>query len=359
VIDCLHILQSADRRFTSVYRIVEGIVRHADAKGYRISVLFLEDGSLRAEMESQGVACDVVHWKGNTVECGIRLWKWIRNHPAHIAHIHMGGRKIPFLVRASGISHVVQHVHSPIIESGLYLVPEAAFRSADAVVACSKSVASSFHGPKTRVIYAGIDSGVVPLLFPPADAVFRVGVLSRLVPLKKIEAVIQAIARLEAEGIEIEADICGEGPSETALRNLVDQLGISNRVKFLGWCTDVRGLMGKWHLLAMPSFYEGFPIAVLEAMAAGRAVVASNVGGLPELIEDGVTGVLIPVGNTDALVESIRELSLNRNRLLNMGRNGWERVNAHFSTRLMASQTFALYDELMSGASASLGRASS
>ena len=345
---CLHLIPSADRRCTGIYRIVKGLVQHAESNGYQISVLFLEDGDLRAAVESMGIACDVMPRSGNKIQRTLRLWQWLRRHPAQIAHLHLAGQAIPILARMAGAVCVIQHLHGPVSEPDLVSVPKIAFSKADAVVASSRAVAMSVHAPNTRVIYAGIDTSTAPPV-PSAEGMFRVGVLSRLVPLKRIESVIQATARIAANGIEIQTEICGEGPSEPALRSLANQLKISDRVKFLGWRTDVRTLMAKWHLLAMPSMYEGFPIAALEAMAAGRAVVASRVGGLPELIEDGVSGILIPADDSDALEGAIRELALNRQRLLNLGYEAWKRVNANFSTERMASQTFALYDQLMNG----------
>jgi starch synthase len=101
----------------------------------------------------------------------------------------------------------------------------------------------------------------------------------------------------------------------------------------------------------MPSMHEGFGIAGLEAMAAGRAVVASRVGGVPELVEDGVSGILIPAADTDALVQSIWSLSVDRPKLNKMGYEGWKRANRLFSSQRMAEQTFALYDRLLTRSS--------
>jgi glycosyltransferase involved in cell wall biosynthesis len=183
---------------------------------------------------------------------------------------------------------------------------------------------------------------------PPAqEGPIRIGVLSRLVPLKRIEAVIEAHASIAAMGIEIQTEICGEGPSEPVLRGLVERLGVGEGVKFLGWRKDTATLLATWHLLAMPSLYEGFPIAVLEAMAAGRAVVASRVGGISELIDDGVSGMLIPAGDTDALVRSIRELALDRPKLSQMGYEGWKRASTYFSNDRMAEHIIALYDRML------------
>jgi glycosyltransferase involved in cell wall biosynthesis len=271
----------------------------------------------------------------------------MRRHPAQIVHLHHGAQLIRRLARLTGATGIVQHVHGLVSEPDHSPITHLTFPGADAVVASSKAVAESLIKAHAQVIYAGVETSFNSPMPPPADGPIRIGVLSRLVPLKRIDAVIEATAQLAASGIEIQTEICGEGPSEPALRELVDRLGIIGRVRFLGWRTDTQALLSKWHLLAMPSMYEGFPIAALEAMANGRAVLASRVGGLSELIDDGVTGTLIPAGDTDALVQSIRDLALDRPRLLKMGYEGWKRVHAHFSNDRMAQQTIALYDRLL------------
>jgi glycosyltransferase involved in cell wall biosynthesis len=148
-------------------------------------------------------------------------------------------------------------------------------------------------------------------------------------------------------GIEVRAEIAGSGPSESALRDLVGSLGVAERVRFLGWQVDVDRLLASWDLLVIPSLEEGFPLSALEAMAAARPVVASRVGGLSELVVDGVTGRLVPPGDTEALVRCIAEMASDRRRLSLMGDEGWKRVRGHFSAELMARRTVELYDRLL------------
>lgn len=121
-----------------------------------------------------------------------------------------------------------------------------------------------------------------------------------------------------------------------------------------GWRKDVDKLLTSWDLLVIPSFEEGLPLSALEAMAAARPVLASRVGGLPELVIDGVTGRLVPPRDTDALVRCIEELAGDRQRLALMGYEGWKRVRANFSVGLMTRHTVELYDRLQNrGASQS------
>ena len=310
--------------------------------------MFFEDGFLMEEMQKEGITAAVVPWSGGQKDLAgtLRVWKWMRDHPADITHLHFGGRTVQMLARITGTTALVRHIHG-MVEPDLSPVSRHLLTGSDAVVSCSKAVANTLSNIQSEVIYAGIDTGRDPP--PPSAGVgpIRVGVLSRLVPLKRVEAVIEAHAQLAEMGIELRTEICGEGPSELFLRDLARRSGIDDNVRFLGWRTDTAALLAKWDLLVMPSMYEGFPIAALEALAARRAVVASSVGGLPELIDDGTSGVLIPAGDTGALVQTLRKLSLDRTAIDRMGFEGWKRANTLFSGERMAQQVIALYDRLL------------
>jgi len=117
------------------------------------------------------------------------------------------------------------------------------------------------------------------------------------------------------------------------------QLGISDRVTFLGWREDVRKLLSSWDLLVITSLDEGFPISALEAMAVGRPVLASQVGGLPELVVPGVTGELISSEDPEYLANSLARLANDREALARMGHEGWQRVQQKFSMQAMARDT--------------------
>jgi glycosyltransferase involved in cell wall biosynthesis len=349
---CVHIVESADPKCTGIGKIILGLAQHSASSQYRLSALFFEDGPLRAEFESRGILTAMARWNGTYKDFlgASRALRWIRQHKVQIVHIHHGGFAVRLLSRMAG-ALVVQHVHSEVFEPDLSPNSTSSFRCVDAVVANSQAVADPIRNANAEVIYAGLDTSSDPPIPPAPGGPFRIGVLARLVPLKRIETVIEAHAKLTSMGLQIETDICGEGPSETALRRLAEDLGVGESVRFLGWRQDAPALLKKWHLLAMPSMHEGFGIAGREAMAAGRAVVASRVGGVPELVEDGVSGILIPAADTDALVQSIWSLSVDRPKLNKMGYEGWKRANRLFSSQRMAEQTFALYDRLLTRSS--------
>ena len=244
-------------------------------------------------------------------------------------------------------SAVVQHLHGRILEPSGAPIAQMDFRSVNAIIACSQAVADCLPGRHAEVIYAGAETGSHPPAEVTPVGTLKLGVLARLIPLKNVESVINATARLAAMGIEVRTEIAGSGSSESSLRELVRDLGLADRVRFLGWRYDVDRLLASWDLLVVPSLEEGFGLSALEAMAAARPVVASRVGGLSELIVDGVTGTLFPPGDTGALVHSIAELAKDRRRMALMGNKGWERARTHFSVELMARRATELYDGLL------------
>ncbi len=343
-------MKSGSPECSGICRIVLGLARHGGSFGYETSVLFLGDGPLVAAMKDAGIRTSVVAWTGTRRDLAgaWRLWSWLRKHPAQVVHLHHGGVAARILSRMAGARAVVRHVHGRVSEaSGALESQPLDMRAADAVIACSEAVAACVRGCRAEVIYAGVETGAQPPAPPSAEGPLKLGVLARLIPLKNVEAVIEATAQLADRGVEVQAEIAGSGPSESSLRTLAARLGVTARVSFLGWHADVARLLASWDLLVIPSLEEGFGLSALEAMAAARPVVASRVGGLGELVVDGVTGRLLPPGDTDALVACLAELAGDRPRLARMGVEGWKRAQTHFSSEQMARRTAALYDQLL------------
>ena len=150
-------------------------------------------------------------------------------------------------------------------------------------------------------------------------------------------------------------EIAGDGRLRSFLEQECHRLGISGRVFFIGWREDLSTVMAGWDVFVLPSLDEGFPIAALEAMAAGLPVIASAVGGLLELVQDGETGWLVPAAAPTELTSRLRELISDDRRREAMGIAGRRRALRDFSIARMVAQTVAVYDGLFaqSGTAAS------
>jgi glycosyltransferase involved in cell wall biosynthesis len=149
--------------------------------------------------------------------------------------------------------------------------------------------------------------------------------------------------RLAAEGVALRYVFCGDGSEHAALRAAAASLG--DRVVFAGFQREVAACLEAADVVALPSLHEGLGVAALEAMAAGRPVVASRVGGLGEVVVDGVTGLLVPAGDATALARALARLARDAGLRVRLGRAGRERVLAGYTAARMADGTIACYGE--------------
>jgi len=170
-----------------------------------------------------------------------------------------------------------------------------------------------------------------------------IGTVARLNPVKRLDVLLQALASVNG----VCAVIIGDGPERARLEALRKQLGLVERVRFVGQQSNVPEWLAAMDLFVLPSDWEGMSNALLEAMAVGLPVVATAVGGTPEVVVDGVTGLLVPPRDPEALAEAIIALLQDRERAEAMGRTGQERVERYFTVERMVQKTEALYEELI------------
>jgi len=154
----------------------------------------------------------------------------------------------------------------------------------------------------------------------------------------------QAIHRLIAgEERNIVCLVVGDGREEVSLRKFVEERLLHEHIQFLGYRNDVEKILKEIDMLIIPSLQESFPRVALEAMAMGVPVVASGVGGLPELVDDGRTGIVVPPGDVSALTVAIARLIDNHDLRVNMGKAGRQRVVERFSIERNARETEGIY----------------
>jgi glycosyltransferase involved in cell wall biosynthesis len=179
-----------------------------------------------------------------------------------------------------------------------------------------------------------------------------VGVVARLQPEKGVANFLKAAARVSEISPRARFLVVGDGPLREELLNLVEHLGISERVRFLGYRTDSRALMGLMDLLVVPSLTEGSPLIVLEAMAAGVPVVASAVGGIPDQVRHGREGILVPPDDPDALGDALGALLRDPAYARRLGEAGRRRTENEFSHETLVRRIEAVYRTAIDGAAA-------
>jgi glycosyltransferase involved in cell wall biosynthesis len=215
-------------------------------------------------------------------------------------------------------------------------------READAVVAIGDFARSQLlalvepeRWEKIEVIHCGIDPAAYPATpgEPLSSSALRVLTVARLEARKGQEVLIEAVARLRGEGLDVELTVVGDGPARERAERAVERLGVAGAVRFAGAVDqrDVAGFYAAADVFCLPSFAEGVPVVLMEAMASGLPVVATQIMGIPELVQDGSTGRLVPPGRADALAAALRELAGAPDLVARLGAAARERVVADYA----------------------------
>jgi len=349
----LHVLGSAQPEGTGIARIVAAVAARLDPRRFRVHAWFLGgEGPLAKWLETAGVPVRTLDWQyGVRDPLGAwRFWWTLRREDFAIVHQHYGGRSVRWLARRATGASIVVHLHGRVVESkGPHPLP-VRVTGANAVIATSRAVAERVMDVKPHVVYPGVE---VPEGAGSGMAVTRatkarvIGTAGRLVPIKGIVYLIRALASLKRDIPDLRLEIAGSGPERTTIETEVRLHGLTDCVTFLDWQVELAPVFARWDVFVLPSLEEGFGIAALEAMAAGLPVVATAVGGIPELVEDGRTGWLVPPADPDALADRLRDLLLDPERRRAMGAAGRARARESFSVERMAAAISEIYDRLL------------
>lgn len=209
----------------------------------------------------------------------------------------------------------------------------------------SAGLAAGIGAPEQyRIVRNGVDLARFATEAQPVAG--RVVALGRLARQKRPDLAVRAFAHVRAKHPHAQLHFVGDGPLRNELEQLIASLGLQGSVTLLGLRDDVPALLQRAACLLMASDYEGCPYSVLEAMAAGVPVVATRVGGVPELVTDGVTGRLVGSHNVDELARAVSEVLAEPERALAMGRSARERAHANFSVEAMTKRIEAVYQEV-------------
>lgn len=234
-------------------------------------------------------------------------------------------------------------------------------RYSDAFMVTSESIKKEWYNRryegKYRVIYPPFNlekyraaqGGSVPAGARSMSRNPTIGFIGRLSEEKGLETLIQAMPVVRAAAPGSRLLIAGTGPMETRLKSMVRSAGLDGCISFVGFCSNAFEFMKGLDIFVLPSRTEGCPIVVLEAMAMGVPVVATDVGGTPELVEDNVTGLLVKSQSPDELAKSILLLLADRDRAERMGREGHQRAFGKFHPRTFIDAVENMYLELLEG----------
>ncbi|MGQ9630363.1 MAG: glycosyltransferase family 4 protein [bacterium] len=209
---------------------------------------------------------------------------------------------------------------------------------------------------KISTIYRGIDPSVHPN--PESQVALRrelgitdnsvVGTTARLVPMKGVKYLVEAAKLVLEEIPNAKFLIVGEGPERGGLEKLARNLGVAESVIFTGFQSDIDGILSIIDLFVLPSLFEALGVSIVEAMKWSLPVVATDVNGVPEVVEDGVTGILVPPRDPRALADGVIFLLRNPDVAREMGKRGRRKMEGQFDVRRLIDETERLYKTLAS-----------
>lgn len=297
---------------------------------------------------------------GNDPRLVWRLYRLFRRVRPHVVHTHAWGTLLEGLVAARlARVPIVVHGEHGTLKLRLYQrwLQRHVWSWADQVLSVSnrlsERMSSEIGFPLEKI--ETIRNGVDPLRFGhmgrdearvalglPADGLV-IGTVGRLVPVKDHFSLLEALRLLRHEGIEPAVIVAGEGPLRDEISKRAAALGVAHQVRLLGHRSDVETVLAGLDVFVLPSASEGLSNTVLEAMATGLPVVATRVGGADEVVEDGVTGLLVPPGSPDALARAIAEIVRDPARGSSMGAAARRRVETEFALVETVRQYEALY----------------
>lgn len=380
------------------------LVRYLDREQYRPVVLLFSEGTLRRALEEAGVethrmplAASVVNTRKDTLgarsllrlrdvlqtlRCIRQVARFIREHDIDLVHTNslkadIVGGVAAKLARTPVLWHVRDRIDSDYLPGTVVRVFRWLCRALpDCVVANSTSTLGTIRLPKTKraaTVYSGVvmdgrstasssgtwhvvHDGVRQEAFAgigSSPGGPRVGLVGRISPWKGQHVFLRAAARVRerfpgARFLVIGGALFEERAYEREVRELARTLGLEECVEFTGHRDDVPELVGGLDLLVHASTTgEPFGQVVVEGMAAGKPVVATRGGGVPEIVEDGVTGLLVPMGDAEAMAGAMERLLADPHAALAMGRRGRERVEERFTIQQTARKVERIYESLL------------
>ena len=302
----------------------------------------------------------------------VSLWILIRQEEPDIVHTHSSkagfiGRwaawlaGVPFIVHTPH-GHVFFGHFDPMMSRIFLLVEKITALITDCMVALTEGEKNDYvelsiiKPARIDIIHSGVDIDRYletqvniekkkrSIGLNPKSLV--VGTVGWLLPIKGPMHLLNAMIKIWQSISDVQLVYVGKGDMERALKQQAMKMGVSDKVKFLGWRDDVHEIIPVFDLFALPSLNEGMGRVLVEAMAAGKAVVASNVGGIPDLVHHGQNGFLVEPGDVNGLSAAIEKLLADENLRREMGKRG-QAMAYNFSEGKMIKKIDALYASLL------------
>jgi glycosyltransferase involved in cell wall biosynthesis len=369
VIRVLHVVPRLAVRIGGAEMMVSHVMRYSDRERFEVAAISLYD-PLDSQPEETLASSGFPLWylgkkKGFDRRMYARVDRVLRTFRPHVVHSHLGVLRyaLPSMLfrRIPAMLHTVHNLAEQEVDWLGRWVQRAAFKRGVVPVAIAQEVADSIRSLYGINGFPLIPYGIPTETYrqPRADseawrkkedfapeAVLFVCV-ARLAPQKNHVLLLQAFAQGPASNPRARLVLVGGGKLGPELEKEADALGLGDRVRFLGTRSDIPEILGAADVFVLSSDYEGSPLSIMEAMAAGKPVISTAVGGVPELVEDGRSGLLVPRGSPKALAEAMSLLVENHEAREAMGKASLELATERFDARVMTRAYEELYDKMV------------
>ncbi|HEV2702990.1 MAG TPA: glycosyltransferase family 4 protein [Steroidobacteraceae bacterium] len=283
-----------------------------------------------------------------------RILQWVREFGAERIHVHFGDNstEIVMLARALGGPPYSFTAHGPNEFQRNWGLDQKIRRSEFAVAISSYGRSQLYlrsdnrDWAKVKVVHCGLERSFYAVSCAPIPESGTIVCVGRLCAAKGQRILVEVVGRIVASGVPVQLVLAGDGPMRLELEQRIKQLDLSGHVRITGWISgeQVRTEMLAARAVVLPSFAEGLPVVLMEAMALRRPVLTTYIAGIPELVRSGEHGWLFPAGSAEALEDALRNcLAMPVEELQKMGDAGFERVTRRHSVDLEASKLAALF----------------
>lgn len=302
------------------------------ARGWPYHLAYLAEACvLLGELAATGATHLHAHFGTNTAE--VALLARVLGGPPYSFTVH--GPEEFDSPQALGLRHKIERAHSVVAISSFGR--SQLWRWADPA-----------DWPKVHVVHCGLDAAFFGRSMEPTSTAARLVCVGRLCEQKGQLLLIEACARLHAEGLAFELVLAGDGDMRPQVEAAIARHGLAGSVRITGWVDSnrVRQEIAAARALVLPSFAEGLPVVLMEALAVGRPVLSTYVAGIPELVRDGVEGWMFEAGSVDAVADAMRRcLQAPAAVLQAMGEAGRARVLQRHDARTEAARLLALWGQ--------------
>ncbi|MEW6680261.1 MAG: glycosyltransferase, partial [bacterium] len=348
-------------------RMVLSLIKGMDKAIFQNDVCILDSkGKMSLEFEKETNVYYLNYEKGGILKATLSLFWFLKRNKYDIIHIYGFRANIlgRILGRIAGCQRIITGLRSTSIintQNKLYTTiarfldkltfPLVRLCISNSKTACDFLIKNGYPSGKFKVVYNGIDLSSLdftpdtPLKDRLKDETVIISVANFSI-WKNHKTLLNAL-KIVRENFKFKCLLVGDGPLREELIELTNKLGLSNDVIFLGRKETVESSLSIADIFVLPSIVEGLPVSIMEAGLAHLPIISTNVGGIPELVVDGETGILIKPFDVNGLAKAIEELLVDKEKRKKMGEAGYNRIKNEFSLKKMVKETENIYLDLM------------